>query len=139
MGADGYIRAVGEAIENHPHNSTVDDVMFDMNKGFCGRMCFLGFILPDNFKTAGKPDPAYVMWQCFAAASTASELLKRARSDGDLKTRILQQGIGPVVQSTWQEATNTQSWSEAMELFMRDPKGTAPKWCEKLPLGPIVL
>jgi len=135
LAAQAYLDAIGgEEAANYP-GSTIEDVLFDVNKGFVGRMLFISFI--SGMSGGLNQHPSYFTWMILAVAENASNLLKKAmRGDAALKAEIVKSGIVDVTMDSITKNLGADSWKHSMALFEEDPKMCAPK-ISALPLGPI--
>jgi len=123
-----------ESLDKYKKN-TVEDIMYDINKGFVGRLIFIGLIMTLWMGLTQKKTN-YLTFLHFFIAEQASNLLKNARTDAKLKTDIRDRGIADLTAEAICSKLEAQDFAQAMEMWKKDPRGVAGKLCS-LPLGPV--
>jgi hypothetical protein len=136
---EAYRAALGdEVVSKYPRN-TVEDMLFDSQKGFVGRLLFCcGYNFQGNrlFQNASAPMP-YGTWLMTAIADTASKAFKEGRTDDALKKRIVEEGICAITFEKMAAAVGVGSFLEVGMAFAADAPAVAAKISD-VPLGPIV-
>ena len=129
--AEAYLDSVGPPAAHYNRN-TVDDIVFDANKGVVARLVFSVWItviqagLKQNFGAHGFGE-SYPSWLCLVLASKAARTIQLAKADPELKALVLEKGVLMVAFD-----------DDALNAFCSNPTPENAAKLSDIPLGPLV-
>lgn len=125
--AQAYLDAVGPETAAQFARNTVDDIVFDVNKGIVGRLCFMSWVM---VFFAGVIQKDYASWFFLAVAQKSAELIKQAEQDEGLKAAVLEEGVLSLV---------LEQNAEALTEFGSNKTPEVAQKISGIPLGPVVV
>jgi len=132
--AQAYIDAVEEEEVAKYSANTAEDVVFDVNKGICGRLLFKGLVMM-MFLGLKQRDavPHYLTWCFVALADVGSRLIKAAEADEAKRAELMEKGV---IVASFEFIETTAGVSVMSDEFWADADANAKKVTD-IPLGPV--
>jgi len=132
--AQAYLDTVGE-IANDFERNTVDDIVFDMEKGVVCRITWLSIIVPLIYQIPAE-QPRFNTYCMLTAAANGAKLLAKAGSDAELKQEIMEKGIIQVATKGYKISTGMLLLPESFFKGQKQREDNARRH-SSIPLGPV--